>query len=1698
MPVSSTGRPAAVLSILVTANARPAQGTLAALDRQMAYSVKRTGAGAMAMQRSLVGLKFAAVGLAAGTAGAVGAAIKFESAFASVRKTVNATEPQFRRIREDILDLSQHIPESASSLAELAGEAGALGIKAKDLVAFTKTAAQLGTTTQMTSEAAADGLARLANIMDKEGAKSFRRMGSVLVDLGNKGASTEGEISAMSLRIAGAGKQVGLTVAEVQGMAAALANLGIRAEMGGSAISRVMNAMQAAIAEGPSAELSLFAETAGMSVEKFRESFEKDVPGTIAAFADGMNRIKEEGGSAQTVLVDLGKAAHTSLGEIRIGDTLRRIAGNTDEFTRAQQIANKEWEQNNALTVEAQKRYDTLAAQADMLKNSLVRVGIDVGTKMLPQIKEMVEVLRDPDLTLGEKAEAMFDGLFELVRDHGDEIAEIGGKIGLGLAQGLFNAFWDANPLGKLLIASSVIRMIGGPGALGRVGGTIGTTLGQNIGTSTAAAMGRTLSRGLGFAAVGIGIGESIRQASEEPVEDAAFRLTGTLGGAMVGFLAGGPWGAAIGTIIGDQAGAGIKDALDKFGNDITNVESLFDVKSIQQALRAPGIEGELRMIVARARESGEAITRSMVRAWVTAGDISLEEAGRIINSIQSVNSAAGKVERAFAAQHGIGIADAMAEDRLLLSTEIAGALDQLDALPKKTRGIAIESMTSMARWLESTGKLPEGSAKRLIEAIEKRFGKTKGIGKRSGEELYENFIPWLDDLRRDGTRKADRFQGTLGTLFDLIPDHADKSGHDMKDLWGDWLEDTRHVGEVKSTAFRDTVAGNFDSLASAVVDSLSIIGSETNTLMSSLDAEGSVYVANKKKRRKSQTVPSQRGSTIVPGTAAGDRHLLSLNGVPIARVESGEKIAVVNRQAAKAEMALNSMVPRDTPGFFRGGVAGGVTGTDPGMSSGILNLVNDLHSKYGGYVSSGSRPGDDGFHGRGLAADYVPDDWAGASRAVNSIGSQLLEGIYNPGMFGGTAVSWDSGSRVQPSFWAEQWANHLDHIHLAVGGEVGRLAGQMATKIRNVMISGPEGVLLSMGQQVVDISTAAANQYLAKNMPTSSFDAPAGFYKGPLDRVFPAHDLSNAAGHAQLTPRQVTGLQRKAGLPAIFKDVAWRESHNYPGILGHDPGGTTGIGLHQITTGFNDDVINRFGGQAQMRNPWLNSQAAKVILNRQPTAWGSSGFDSISSAVVSAAMRGGLLPGFSGGGILGAIHPALLGIGSSKPVQGSQYVNPAIGLGDGGTGGFGAIIDVKKFARNLLQADGPGDRRKLMDEARKQIRNRTQLTNLTEEGDLAGLLLKLRETVDLYGENASYAAGITYEDASGKEIAGTVLGPDGRRLGEAGWLQAQLGALFQLRNELLGVEAKTDLGDKAIKKVLEDIRGPKGLLADFAERIKGLKSDLRKLAKERERIQKQIETATKEQEKLRADLEREMGKPKDKRNEALIDSIKNKIQARTALKEKLRGQLGDNRKETGRLTDRLERQTAAREVVRGPLQTVVSERSDALGAGHETLIEELRSVHGSGVTMEQLNPSNPMDLLGILKGEIGDVLLQLRDLGIRDAQADEPFPGLDIEGLKQFSEAVQLGAFSTQPFMGAFQKGGVALVGEGGPELAHLPSGTRVHNASDSVAVLRDAIKEALTIGLRVYIGNRDITEIVRVEMDEGNRGERVAWRAG
>ena len=76
---------------------------------------------------------------------------------------------------------------------------------------------------------AATTIAQFANIMGASQSQ-FSNIGSTLVDLGNNFATTEKPIMEMAHRMAGAGKQVGLTEAQVLGFAAALSSVGIEAQ----------------------------------------------------------------------------------------------------------------------------------------------------------------------------------------------------------------------------------------------------------------------------------------------------------------------------------------------------------------------------------------------------------------------------------------------------------------------------------------------------------------------------------------------------------------------------------------------------------------------------------------------------------------------------------------------------------------------------------------------------------------------------------------------------------------------------------------------------------------------------------------------------------------------------------------------------------------------------------------------------------------------------------------------------------------------------------------------------------------------------------------------------------------------------------------------------------------------------------------------------------------------------------------------------------------------------------------------------------------------------------------------------------------------------------------------------------------------------------------------------------------------------
>lgn len=322
------------------------------------------------------------------------AAIRWESAFAGVVKTVDADEWQLEEINAGLRDMAMVIPMTAEELASIAESAGQLDIATGDILGFTETVANLAATTNLTSEQAAVQFARFANIT-KMSADEYGRLGAVVVDLGNNMAATETEILDMAMRLAAAGNAAGLAEPEILGIAAALSSVGLEAEMGGSAFSKAIKKIQTAV-ETNAPVLKDYAEVAGMTGEAFANLWNTNTASAISQFIAGIGDVDRQGKSIIATMDDLGMT------EIRLSDTMGRLAGNAELLESAIARGNRAWEENTALVNEANIRYETTESKITLLNNAVEELRIVFGEKLKPALGVGVEGLTDTTQAITE------------------------------------------------------------------------------------------------------------------------------------------------------------------------------------------------------------------------------------------------------------------------------------------------------------------------------------------------------------------------------------------------------------------------------------------------------------------------------------------------------------------------------------------------------------------------------------------------------------------------------------------------------------------------------------------------------------------------------------------------------------------------------------------------------------------------------------------------------------------------------------------------------------------------------------------------------------------------------------------------------------------------------------------------------------------------------------------------------------------------------------------------------------------------------------------------------------------------------------------------------------------------------------------------------------------------------------------------
>lgn len=321
-----------------------------------------------------------------GIAAATKTAIEFEDAWTGVTKTVDGTPQQLSKIDDGLKNLAQTTSSTYQDIAHYAELAGQMGIPTDSIVGFTKTITELGDTTNLVGEEAAQSIAKFSNVMVSQSKKTntyYSRLGSTIVDLGNKFSTTEADIMDMATRLGVAGKMVGFNSNQVLGLSTALSSLGIEAAAGGGSVSKMLKTIDIAVSTGNDS-LSDFAEVSGMTSQQFQKAWGEDAAGTFLKFVEGIGKSSD----VTKTLNDLG------ITEIRQSQAMGALAQSSDVLANALNVSKNAWNDNSAMANEAEKRYATLKSQLSQTWEAVKQAGNELGQAFTPTLTDLLKIVK--------------------------------------------------------------------------------------------------------------------------------------------------------------------------------------------------------------------------------------------------------------------------------------------------------------------------------------------------------------------------------------------------------------------------------------------------------------------------------------------------------------------------------------------------------------------------------------------------------------------------------------------------------------------------------------------------------------------------------------------------------------------------------------------------------------------------------------------------------------------------------------------------------------------------------------------------------------------------------------------------------------------------------------------------------------------------------------------------------------------------------------------------------------------------------------------------------------------------------------------------------------------------------------------------------------------------------------------------------
>lgn len=489
----------------LTADASGLQKGLRDADKEVGNFASKASKSVGDLGKKMAGLGVATAPLTAALGLSVKAAIDWESQFAGVVKTVDATDKELGILEDTLRDMATgDSPVAAleggqATLAGIAEAAGQLGVEIDAIDEFTETVAMLGTATNLTGEEAATFAARFANVTGLNIAEDIDNLGDTIVTLGNNLATTESEIATFGQRLSPLAT-FGWDPQDILAYGGALSSLGVSAELGGTNVLKTISDMTVAVAEGGD-ELTGFAGVAGMTADEFAKLNKNDPEGSFNAFIKGL-----AGLSADEQILALQGLNITGTEQISV---LQRLAAGYDTLDESLDLANEGWDENGALAKEAAARAKTLQGRLNKLGNTTTELQISVGEHLTPAVGDFVDGITPAVKGVSDWIQENPFLAGTVIRVAGAISAAGAAMIGIGGAIAILSPAVGGLAVAFGLLTSPIALAVAGVAALIHFGPELATMAG-NIAGSIGAALSGIQIGGTTVGAIAASIGEAI------------------------------------------------------------------------------------------------------------------------------------------------------------------------------------------------------------------------------------------------------------------------------------------------------------------------------------------------------------------------------------------------------------------------------------------------------------------------------------------------------------------------------------------------------------------------------------------------------------------------------------------------------------------------------------------------------------------------------------------------------------------------------------------------------------------------------------------------------------------------------------------------------------------------------------------------------------------------------------------------------------------------------------------------------------------------------------------------------------------------------------------------------------------------------------------------------------------------------------